>query len=364
MKKWLLSAGICFAASASANDAFQWENALTLESVHNLSGGIKKGSADLANLDLTLAVDTQAAGWWDSGEFFFYVLGDYGHDPAELTGGVQGISNIAADNAIKIYEFWYQHKFFDDQLKLLTGLQDFNSTFYALESASLFNHPSFGIGPDTSQATPSIFPTTAWTLHATLEVDKFYLIAAVYDGVPGDPENPRGTHIKFDSGDGTFQSVESGLISENEYKIGMGYWHHTAETENPIDASLMDSNSGFYLIAEQYLTESIAVFIQFGKADDATNQIEEYWGGGIVYSNLIREGDALGLSIARATNGDPFLQVNPDLLETETAYELSYAIPITESISTQASLYRIENPDMDPKIDTATAAGVRLNIAF
>ena len=147
MKKWLLSVGICFAASVNANEAFHWENELTLETIHNLSGGIENGSADLANLDLTLAVDTQAAGWWDSGEFFFYVLGDYGHDPAELTGGVQGISNIAADNAIKIYEFWYQHKFLDDQLKLLSGLHDFNSTFYALGSASLFNHPSFGIGP-------------------------------------------------------------------------------------------------------------------------------------------------------------------------------------------------------------------------
>ena len=298
------------------------------------------------------------------GRVLFYVLGNYGHDPAELTGGVQGVSNIAADNSIKIYEFWYQHTFFNDQLKLLTGLHDFNSTFYALESASLFNHPSFGIGPDTSQATPSIFPTTSWTLHASIEVEKFYLIVAIYDGVPGDPENPRGTHIKFDSGDGTFQSVETGLYSESEYKIGMGYWRHTKETENPVDASLIDSNSGFYLIAEQYLTDNIAVFIQFGKADDATNQLEEYWGGGVVYSSLLKECDAICLSIARASNGQPFLQANPDLLETETAYELSYAIPLNEQISTQASVYRIENPDMDPNMDTATAVGVRLIIGF
>lgn len=115
MKKWLLSTAICCAAYCNADSAYQWENALTLESIHNLSGGLKKGSADLANLDITLAIDTSTAGWWDSGELFFYVLGDYGRDPAELTGGIQGISNIAADDAIKLYEFWYQHHFFNGQ---------------------------------------------------------------------------------------------------------------------------------------------------------------------------------------------------------------------------------------------------------
>ncbi len=70
MKKWLLP-WVFFASISSASDVYKWENALTLESIHNVSGGIKKGSADLANLDLTLAIDTQAAGLWDSGEFFF-----------------------------------------------------------------------------------------------------------------------------------------------------------------------------------------------------------------------------------------------------------------------------------------------------
>lgn len=77
MKKRLFFISILFSGIALSDDAYQWETALTLESIHNLSGGVKKDSAELANLDITLAIDTQAADLWESGEFFFYVLGNY-----------------------------------------------------------------------------------------------------------------------------------------------------------------------------------------------------------------------------------------------------------------------------------------------
>jgi porin len=348
-----------------AEAAYVWENALTLESIHNFSGGIKKGSAELANLDVTLTIDTKAAGWWDNGELFIYALADYGKDPAEFTGGVQGTSNIAAGaNTAKLYEFWYQHQFLDGHLKVLTGLQDFNSTFYSLESAGLFTHPSFGIGPDTSQVTPSIFPTTAWTLHATYQRDAFYTLAAVYDGVPGKPEQPRGTQISFGKGDGLFKAVEVGFAEKDTYKIGFGVWSLTAEKENPIDSGLDNNNHGYYLIGEKTIFTDSTVFIQYGQADDTKNQLGRYVGAGVVIKNLTAEGDALGLAFAQAQNGTPFLAANPELLRSETTWELSYQKPWTQTISTQFSLYRIHNPDMDPSLSDSTAAGIRIVLGF
>jgi porin len=363
MNKYLVLSICTLTTQVFADDAFVWENALTLESIHNVSGGIDKGSAELANLDITLAVDTESAGWWQQGSFFIYLLGDYGKDPAEYTGGVQGTSNIAADDSIKIYEFWYQHHFLGDHLKILTGLQDYNSTFYSLESAGLFNHPSFGIGPDTSQATPSIFPTTAWTIHLTLELEQFYALAAVYDGVPGDPDNPRGTHINFSSSDGLFKAVEMGIVEKN-YKFGVGYWNLTAETESPVDAELIDSNQGFYLIGENKLNENLAVFFQYGLADDEKNQLEKYWGLGFVRSNIVIDGDAFGIALANVQNGKPFLQQNPDLLESEMATEVSYNWPWSDALSSQLSLYHIKHPEMNPTLDDAYAAGLRITLTF
>ena len=99
---------------------YLWENSVTLESITNLQGGIKEGTRNLANLDVTLTVDTAAANWWNSGTLFVYVLGDYGKNPSDLTGDIQAISNISAPvNDLKIYEFWYQHHFFDDNIKWL-----------------------------------------------------------------------------------------------------------------------------------------------------------------------------------------------------------------------------------------------------
>lgn len=182
--------------------------------------------------------------------------------------------------------------------------------------------------------------------------------------MPGDLENPRGTHIKFDSGDGLFYSIEMGFYEEGKYKMGIGYWQHSKETENPIDASLMDSNQGIYFIAEKYISENLAVFLQYGQADDETNQLEQYLGTGVVYNNWLREGDAVGLAYARVTNSDLFMNANPDLLETEMAYELSYALALSKNVSTQLSVYQIENPDMNPLLDAATAVGLRVVVSF
>lgn len=96
---------------AMAEDAWDWSAAVTLETIGNLDGGVDTGWRSLSNLDLTLSLDTGAAGLWADGEVFVYVLGNYGRNPSDLTGDLQGVSNIAADDAIKIYELWYQHSF-------------------------------------------------------------------------------------------------------------------------------------------------------------------------------------------------------------------------------------------------------------
>jgi len=162
--KWrpifVLGAFICV-GETSADEAIDWNLALTLEAIHNTRGGSHRGGAELMNLDFTVALDTAALQWWQNGEWFIYLLADAGDNPSDLTGDVQGISNIAAPRAARVYEFWYRHTFADGDLNALFGLQDFNSVFYSLESAGLFTHASFGVGPDVSQVVPSIFPSTS-----------------------------------------------------------------------------------------------------------------------------------------------------------------------------------------------------------
>ncbi|HSC67041.1 MAG TPA: carbohydrate porin [Cellvibrio sp.] len=367
MKKllvFLLLIATSASINARAESAYEWAGALTLESINNVEGGIEEDSSELVNFDLTLAIDTAAAGWWGDGEWFAYVLGNSGDNPSDDVGDVQGISNIATDEALKLYEFWYQHSFADDSAKLLFGLHDYNSTFYSLDSAGLFTHSSFGIGPETAQVGPSMFSTTSVGLHLTLEGDNQYLLAAIYDGIPGDPENPRGTHVQFNSGDGLFSAVEWGWVNENKDKAALGVWQQTAEVENPVDGETIDENTGIYFIAEKNINDVAAVFVQLGQADDEFNQLEFYGGTGITFTSFWLEGDGVGLAVAQARNGDPYLAANSDLDRAETAWEFTYYAPVVEHLNLQASVYYVQNPSMDQTIDDAVALGARAYIEF
>jgi porin len=339
--------------------AYDWASALTLEGVNNFQGGLDKGFRGLANLDVTLTIDTSTAGWWENGTVFVYALGDYGKNPSELTGDVQGVSNIATDNAAKLYEFWYEHRFLNESFKVLVGLHDYNSTFYSLESAGLFTMPSFGIGPDTSQVVPSIFATTSTAVHFTVQKNNFYTLLAVYDGVPGDPNNPRGTHIQFDEGDGLFNATEMGFV-EDSYKFAVGAWQKTTEEKSVVDDALIDRNQGFYLIGEKHITDDVTVFFQYGAADDAKNQLDEYTGLGVTLKNAMITDDAVGLGVGRAHNGAPFLRANTELEAAETTWELTYLRPIIEHIKVQSSIYYIDSPGMSPDVENALALGLRL----
>ena len=360
---------IFFAVSSKAGndnvpEPFEWATALTLEAVGNTHGGVAKGTKSLGNLDATLTIDTAQAGWWDGGTWFVYVLGNYGKNPSDMTGDLQTLSNISTDNALKVYEFWYEQRFANDAVKLLVGLHDYNSTFYALDSAGLFTVSSFGIGPDTAQVSPSIFSTTATAVQLTFQQRNMYLLLAVYDGVPGDPNNPRGTHVQFNRGDGLFNAAELGFMDGKKYKIAIGGWQKTTEEKNVINGQLSNQNHGYYIIGEKNISENLTAFFQYGRADDAKNQLDEYTGAGLRLNNVWQENDAVGLGVAIAHNGAPYVIQNANIETAETILELTYFRPLVTHLNGQASIYYVKNPSMSPLLDNALALGLRLYIEY
>ena len=233
----------------------EFEAVLTHDYVKNMSGGIKEDSGNLGNIDLTLTLDTEKAGAWEGGTLFFYYLGNYGNEPSSFIGDEQVTSNIEAYSTFKVYEFWYNQSLIDNQLNILVGLFDLNSEFDALEYASTLINSSFGISADIAQVGPSIFNTTslATRVRGNFSHD-IYLQSAVFDGVPGDPNDPSGTQIKFGDNDGVFWATEAGQANdaenENYSKVALGYWRSTAEFHDFNDQT-RDFNQGFYFILLQ-----------------------------------------------------------------------------------------------------------------
>ena len=315
---------------------------------------------------------------------FLYLLGDFnaGGLLTDKVGDLQGTSNIEADPAAKIYEAWYEHRFFGGRLSLLAGLHDYNSEFDVLEYASEFLNSSFGISPDISQVGPSIFPTTAPALRVKVRpTPGSYLLAAVYDGAPGDPELPQRSHLGFSSKDGVFAALEAGLTegesgAADYFKLGVGGWVLTDRAED-FTGETHDFNHGLYLIAEKTLFaegndgQGLGAFVQFGFADPHRNQIGRYWGAGLRYTGPIpeRDHDVAGLAVASARNGEHFVrfmreeEMSP-VEHAETAIEATYMAQVLPWLEVQPDLQYVVHPGTNSNLDNALVAGVRMEISF
>ncbi len=360
------------------------EAVLKSDFLYNARGGLERDGTILGNFDLIFQVDTEEAGGWKGGTFFLYGLGNWnsGGFISDIAGDLQFTSNIEAKEAVRLFEAWYEHRFAADRLSLLAGLHDFNSEFDAIEYGSMFINSSFGISADIAQTGTSIFPTTALAVRVRAQpTENSYILAAVYDGVPGHRDDSTRTTIKLKKDDGVFAALEAGLAHgepgrSDYYKLGVGAWLHTAQVEN-FDGELHDRNFGVYLISEKTLyteadgAQGLGAFVQFGYADEDRNRLAYYWGAGLRYVGLIpgRDRDEIGVAVASAWNGGEFIRFSKDVAmtpveRTETVIEAAYRAEILSGLILQPDVQYVINPSMDPGLKNALQVGIRLEISL
>ena len=349
-----------------AEKGFEFEMALTLEGVQNLSGGIAESSRGLMNLDLIMDARGEALGLSDQGDLHVYLLGNAGGTPTEMIGDFQTTSNIEAPNTFKLYELWWRQRHAGGSIAWLAGLHDYNATFNVLDSAALFTNSSFGISPDVSQAPPSIFPTTSLAIVASLlPSERCYLHAGVYDGIPGDPGDDKGTHFILDSDDGIFYALEGGVQDGGTgRKLALGGWYRSTDFADDFSGASHGSNDGYYLIGETNFCDNWAGFFQLGQADKNRNQVGFYAGAGVTYASLLCEDDTIGIGVAHARTTDAYQAAVAGSDGYETAYECTYQFHPTAWLTLQPDLQFIQNPGMDPALDDALALSLRAYIAF
>jgi porin len=363
------------------------EKGVTLEMVYTgemvsvLSGGLQRKTVFLDNKDIVLSVDAETLLGWKGAEFSFYVLGNHGDSPSEYIGDFQTMSNIDTDATWKLYEAWYQQSFLGGKVSFKFGLIDLNSEFDVIEAGGLFHHSSFGIGVDFSQSGmngPSIFSTTSLGFRVRVEPKEgFYVQTIVLDGVPGDPDNPKGTHIILKKEEGWLIVGEVGYESDkggHYRKFAIGTWFYTADFETLSEVGEEHKNKGFYLLTELQLVGNkegsipcLNAFLRLGFADRSVNQLGFYLGAGFVVSHLIpgREDDQLGLAFAYGRNGNIFMNLAPGVFDwSETAIELVYSFQVTPWFALQPEIQFILNPGMEKSINDAFSFGVRSEISF
>lgn len=378
----LLSLPAPVAVSATCEEcapAATLDTVYTAELWSSLSGGAATGNRYLDNLDITVDVDAGQAWGLEGLQIFGYVLYNNGHSISELTSTAQGTSNIESTRALRLYELWTQWQFGSDSTSLRFGLYDLNSEFDSIETAALFVNPSHGIGAELAQSGangPSIFPTTSLALRAQRTLESWTFQVAALDGVPGDLDHPDQSYVHLSSSEGALLIGEINYRSATGARLAAGYWQYTADFSSVLDAAerQRDDNAGFYALAEtpvffsQGSDRGARMFVRAGAAEEHINPIGRYYGLGGVYTgaNARRPTDQIGLAIAIAELGRPFMEAQQlegsVLARREYNCELTYRAAINDWLAVQTDLQYVRNPGMDPDMDASWAIGLRLEV--
>ncbi|HET7369449.1 MAG TPA: carbohydrate porin [Gammaproteobacteria bacterium] len=295
------------------------------------------------------------------------LLGTFGGAISKRLGALQGPSDIEAHNTFRLYELYYDHTFGKSGLSTRLGLQDYSALFNTIKPAQLFLNTSFGVAPTISQAYLSIYPVTTLgaVLHWKAPQSPLYVLAGIYDGEPGLPGHPGGTHVELANGDGAFTDFEIGITGKH-YKLGIGGWSSTRRYTG-LAGRPRNSNHGVYLMgaAQVYGGQSkptLHVFLQLGDAEGDRNKMSQYIGAGVKLTHFVpgRPKDALALGMARVLPSDLFARVKPGAAAAETVYELTYQAKITQRLSLQPDVQYIDDPGALNNIPNAWVAGFRV----
>lgn len=348
---------------------------LTQDYFRDAAGGISRGDGAPSALHMSVTWISRYWGEDGSDRLHIDILATAGSSISSRAGDLQGLDNVEATNTVRLYETWYEHDFAGTGSSVRLGVQDYNALFDALDTASVFINSSAGLDPTISQIGISTFPEPGLGIvYQWHGKHGRYLLGGVYDGTPGLPGDPYGTHIEWRSGDGAFSVVEAGIGSSTNrsYKLGIGAWYDTRPFQDPSGRN-RNINQGAYLMGERTLAANASwlpwttgLYFRVGLANAARNTLAVYMGAGITLSGVLpgRPGDQLGLAVNRAGTGSAYRSATAHAAVAETALELTYQYVLSTHLSLQPDIQYIINPGADSAVDNAWIVGARVQLSW
>lgn len=387
----IVFAGLAMAPGAvpAGQDGLDWGLGYKADLISRLDRTRRVHGLD--HLELTLSVDGDKALGWPGISAHVQVISNHGGKPAlrdqRLPHGLDNIETPYGANTTKMFQAWVQWADGTGRWSARAGLLDLNAEFYATETSALFIHPTFGMAAEiagTGKNGPSSFPTTSMGLRLKLQPSEHaYLQVIGLDGVPGDPGNPRGTHIQFNRGDGVLWVAEAGVArpagADGLFKYAFGAWRYTNRFADLVDTDAAGSPSmrltwGAYVLAESELwrrgERSLAGFLRLGRTDGHSSQFDRALGTGVVWSGLWQapdedgQADQLGLALAVERNGAKYRAASGNPLVFEKSLELGYRFRVARGLHLQPFVQYLMNHGADRAQDRAWYGGMRLQVAL
>jgi porin len=259
---------------------------------------------------------------------------------------------------------------------------------------------------------PSIFNTSAFGLRLRWDGAQrdHYAMFALLDGVPGDPANPHGTHIRFDDGDGVFAIVEFGLTPperghafeptdpsslqtqppdirlhekyESFGKYALGAWGYSAKVDDLVDVDGLGQpvkrrSRGGYFLAEKTLyrepgspVHHLAGFARLSFTDGDSTPIKQALNLGLRLRAPFasREDDVFSIGYTHGWLGSKYraaqAAAGQSTMRAESALEITYRYPVTKWFILQPVFQRIRDPGGDAAASDASVFGMRIEISF
>jgi porin len=381
--------------------------------LRNMSGGIEKGGRPMSHIDIKLNADLDKLIGWSGGTGYVNFIQDHGGKlNAQQVDSWTGVSNIeVGTNTNRLLHAWVQQEFAGGRGAVLMGLYPIDSEFATLDSAGLFVQPPYGATADIALTRgPSIFNTSSFGFRGKWYSANrsTYVMGAVLDGIPGDPNNPRGTHIKFNKGDGIMSIVEIGLkpaeagelsdpatdvkgqpqkpevaaheAAERIEKYAAGLWRYSSRVADQFDTNADGSpinrlSWGWYALAEKTLYQAqsgrdLAGFLRISGTDGDSTPIKTAVNIGFRIKALLsgRGEDVFGLAYTRASLSDKWrsaqLAAGTATNAAEDAWEATYRIQAGKWLAVQPLVQHINHPGGDASRAAANILGARVEIAF
>ncbi|MBB4843048.1 porin [Paucibacter oligotrophus] len=387
----LAAAALAASAAPEEGKAWQWGGVYKADALHISTPRLNTW---IGHLNLHADADLDKLWAWTDTHLHVEALLNHGGRPNQRIGSSQGVSNLeVAEAAARLYATWVEREFKDSGTRVLFGLYDLNSDFYATEASAQLIHPSFGIGPDASQSGPngpSIFPNLGLGLRMRQTVGMHhYVQGVILDGVPGDPMHPGRTTFKLSSEEGALAVLEFGYQSragEGEAQVNgpgkwaLGAWAYSRATESrvPNDAQLR-RNQGVYGLLQGLLHEGGGSrslgFARAGLAQRSMNQIDLAFDLGVLVEQPFAKVASLaeaapasftaGLAVVRYGRAyrDAQQALGQAQADSEIALELGLRWLLGTELSVQPLLQQIWRPGGRPG-ESSTVLGLRMEWAL
>ena len=189
----------------------------------NLTGGAQQGFEVNGLTTVTLQLDTQKAFGLDGGTFNVSGLHIWGGDvSATNLYTLQFATGIEADNAVRLWELWYQQKF-GDRFDIKIGEQSVDNEFKVSQYGSYFLNAAMGWPLLPTEDLPGGgpgYPLAGLGVRArAIVTDNVHVLAGVFNGSPIPRDSP---NTQLSNPHGVSFPLNTGVFAIAETQISWG----------------------------------------------------------------------------------------------------------------------------------------------